>query len=384
MENRSPQEVTLDLLVRSGNPGAVKSFTAQYPVPESKKEEKTTEANIYAAIKIMREEAEGGIDSEPACTFFNRPRISSYFSTTKNISLLEEIVEVLSAGTNASMEAYAQITAIDVLGVPALEQALRNNLHVPTLQSKVKQLVSAGYELVFCPNNIDADAVNHYFPIVHRWKDLIEPNETAEKAIETIADDIENLLEYDYSREFLYAALPKLAELTDAQTVAQLAHNYIKKVSEDSYKRLIDEKKVLPYERKEGQNTTEQDVLRAVTAYERNHYLRKDEVATLAKALKGRGKEYLADKIGEWFRKGQMIHIAKVVEHDILLYDLQRAQNAVAERITLAYGENNLALLERGLQLPQKLIDAHNPGAEMQFFAVAYNISHKNQDNVSD
>ncbi len=382
-QSHNPQEVTLELLVRYGNPHAVQTFTQQHEIAAEKKEEKIVETRIYAAIKEMWEEAEGGIDSERFRPFFLHPRCTAYLTKTINIPLLEEIVEVLKAGTNAYMEEYAQITAIDILDVPAIENALRRNSENTSLRKHIEELVQSGYSLVFCPCNINADAVNHYFPIVNRWKDFIEPEKIAEQVIENLAEKIENLMKHDYSRKFFYAALDKLPQLTDASTTARLAYNHIRKKSPEAYEQLVADKKIVQYEEQTPLSTTDQDVKEAVEKYEKEKFCLDDKVHKLSEALKGKGRVYLADKIGEWFEKRQICHLTKLVSYKgEALYDVQRAQENIVSQIRKAYEQCDLVVLERGLSLPAKLINKKDP--TIASFVEAYNLANSSFSDNSE
>ena len=139
------KNIALELLVRSGNPKGVEQFAESEGFEEARRTEKVAEAGIYSAIKYMWREAEGGIDSERICQFLNQDRFTNYFSTANNTEVLEGVVDVLQAGTGAMMEAYAQISAIDVLGVESLAGAIRRNINAPNMREKVTRLVQSGY-----------------------------------------------------------------------------------------------------------------------------------------------------------------------------------------------------------------------------------------------
>ncbi len=64
--------IALELLVRSGNPKGVRQFAESEGFDESRRTEKIAEAGVYSAIKLMWEEAEGGINSDEVCSFLNQ------------------------------------------------------------------------------------------------------------------------------------------------------------------------------------------------------------------------------------------------------------------------------------------------------------------------
>ena len=148
------KNIALELLVRSGNPKGVEQFAESEGFDEARRTEKVAEAGVYSGIRYMWEQAEGGIDSERICQFLNQDRFTNYFSTANNTQVLEGIVDVLQAGTQAMMEAYAQITAIDVLGVESVAGAIRRNIDAPNMREKVTDLIQRGYS---------SAAMNPYF-----------------------------------------------------------------------------------------------------------------------------------------------------------------------------------------------------------------------------
>jgi len=123
--NMDQSDIALELLVRSGNPEGIEHLAQSVGLAEARRIEKVAEAGVYSAIRYMWQEAEGGIDSPRICQFLNQERFAEYLSRANNAHLLEQIVDVLQAGMQANMEAYAQITAVDVLGIAPLAAAIR-------------------------------------------------------------------------------------------------------------------------------------------------------------------------------------------------------------------------------------------------------------------
>ncbi|MBW3011930.1 hypothetical protein KY311_01990 [Candidatus Woesearchaeota archaeon] len=360
--------ITLELLVRGGNPNGVEKFAESEGMDEAKKDEKVTEAGIYSAIKLMEEDAEGGINSDTICPFLNQSRFTDYFSKTSNTEILGEILYVLHRGMHAMMEAYAQITAIDVLGIESLAGAIKRNIDAPGMREKVTDLTYEGYSLVFCPHDIDAEMVEHYFPIIDKWREFVKPQEIARHAVSEFAD-MHGLFEYDYKKEFVYKALDKLIELTDRETVSRLVYEYFG--AKDEYQRFVDDKKVDSYAAQEQGNPKLANELKE---YEGNRWPASWNVKNLADAATKSDKEHIAQRMGLWLRARRITHFSEVAKYeDGRLYDHDSARKALSEFIAEASKEGKLGLLERIMDLPEFLIDESNP--EISGFVNAYKIS---------
>ena len=373
------KNIALELLVRSGNPKGVEQFAESEKFDEARRTEKVAEAGVYSAIKYMLEQAEGGIDSERICQFLNQDRFSDYFSTANNAQVLEGIVDVLQAGTQAMMEAYAQITAIDVLSVESVAGAIRRNIDAPNMREKVTNLVQRGYSLVFCPYDIDAEMVDHYFPIIDKWREFVNPQEVAQQSIGDIAKDIadegEGLFDPDYSykKDFVYKALDKLVELTDRETVSRLVYENFG--DSDNYQRFIEDGKVDAYTpTAKPEESANANLNKALQKYEGDRFPSSWNVKDLAEAVSDEDKEYVAERMGVWFTAGRMRHFSKVAKYeDGRLYDHDVARRVVGEGIAEASKSGNLARLDWVLDLPNHLIDETNPA--ISGVVTAYRIS---------
>jgi hypothetical protein len=371
--------IALELLVRSGNPIGVEQFADSEGFDEPRKTEKMAEAGIYSATKVMWEEAEGGIDSQRICQFLNQDRFTNYFSTANNTEVLEGVVDVLQAGTHAQMEAYAQITAIDVLGVESLSGAIRRNIDAPNMREKVTKLVQSGYSLVFCPHDIDSDMVDHYFPIIDKWRDFVNPQEIVQHAIRDIVEDIAEEGEdffnpdYSYKKDFVYKALDKLVELTDRDTVSRLVHESLGE--SDNYQRFVDDGKVDAYiPTQKPEESANVALNKALVKYEGYRYPSSWNVKDWAEAVGDGDKEYVAQRMGTWFQEGRMRHFTEVATYeDGRLYDHAVAKQMVGEGIAEASQAGNLTKLDWILDLPQHLIDEANPA--INGVVTAYKIS---------
>lgn len=371
MEQKS---IALELLVRSGNPKGVEQFVESEVFDEARKTEKIAEAGIYSAIKYMGGEDSGcGIDSERVCQFLNQDRFNDYFSQTTNTTLLTDLISVLQSGTHVMMEAYAQITPFDVFGMESIAGAIRRNIDSGGMRERVTELTRSGYALVFCPHDIDADMVHHYFPLVDQWRDFINPQEVAAESIRDIASDCEDLFEYDYQKEFVYAALDKLIELTDRQTVSKLVYEHFGE--SDDYQRFIDDGKVDAYTPQSATPQQADDkVTKAVRAYENESHGWSLPVRNLVEAIGEDGKDYIAQRMGDWFRQGKMSHLVEVANfEDGRLYDCGIARKSVGDAIAEASQQGNLTRLDWALDLPNHLIDETNPA--ISGVVIAYRIS---------
>jgi len=371
------KNIALELLVINGNPEGVELLANEQNISNPLKTEKIVEAGVYYAIKKMWEDAEGGIDSQVICPYLSQTKFTEYFNSTKDVNLLGKIVDVLQAGTHAQMEAYAQISAIDVLGIEALEKSIRRNMDNKSLNDKIVKLVKEGYSLVFCPHDIDSDMVNHYFPIVDKWRDLINPQEVAAKSIENIADDSkeEDIFEYDYKKEFVYAALDRLIELTDRETVSQLMYENFGESK--NYKNFIADGKIEEYNPKpiKKSDTKVGDKIRkAVNKYENDRYPFSSAVRELSEAIGKNGKDYISERMGAWFREGKIRHLNEIAGfEDGRLYNHDIAKKAIGEEIAELYRKGDLERLESIFDFPPSLIDESNP--EISDVVQAYKIN---------
>lgn len=366
------KDIALELLVRSGNPKGVEKLADTEKLDGELKKQKIAEAGIYSALKVMWEEAEGGIDSQRICPFLNQPRYGDYFNSTRNVELLEKMVDVLQAGTHAQMEAYAQITAIDVLAVDSFAGAVRRNIDAPHMKEKVTKLIQRGYSLVFCPHDIDAEMVDHYFPIIDKWRDFVNPREVAQEAVSDFAG-MEDLFEYDYQKDFVYRALDKLIQLTDRGTVSRLMQEKFEGLN--YYQRFIDDGKIdaiAPIER--PKDSTDTVLNKALQKYEQDRFPSSWNVEDLAKVISDTDKKHIAQRMGQWFRKGKMRHFSELAKYkNGILYDPEVAKKAVGEAIAEASLQEDLSRLEYVLNLPQNLIDETNPA--ISGVVTAYRIS---------
>ncbi len=371
------KNITLELLVRSGNPKGVRQFAESEGFDEIRITEKTAEAGVYSAIKLMWEEAEGGINSDEVCSFLSQQEITDYLSKVNNPEVLEKIIDVLQVGTQAMMEAYAQISAIDVLGVESLAGAIRRNINAPNMKEKVTNLVKSGYSLVFCPHDIDADMVDHYFPIIDNWREFVNPQEVAQQVVSDFAEN-DYLFEHDERKDFVYKALDKLVELTDRETVSKLVQEHFR--DSDNYQILINDGKIDGFTPiNKIRESTNANLNKALQKYEGDGFPSKWEVKNLAEAIGDNDKKYVAQKMGVWFQTGRLRHFSEVAKYeDGRLYDHEVASRIIGEGIAQASESGNLAYLEGVLDLPHYLININNPA--ISGFVAAYIISQQTKE----
>ena len=363
--------ITLDLLITSGNPKGVEVFTQQHQLPDEQKKKALAEASIISAVQCMAEEADGGIDGQRFQEYFDQQHIAEYLAVTTNTPLLEKIVEVLYAGTNASMEAYAQITAVDVLRVPALATALRSNLAVPSLEAKMRKLIRSSYAVVFSSSNIDAETVNRYFPIINQWKDLVNHFEVAQQTLNSLAgdDSLDAYLKEDYNREFFATALDKLIELTNRPTISRIMHEQFGE--SQAYCNLVAEGKiegVVPTPRQQASAEVE----KAIAAYENNRWVSDHDLEHLSQQLKGKGKEVLSHKLTEWFVGSKTNHALALTRYEYQLYDSVIAERELTSCLISLCSAKNINTLLKAFELPEQLINFSRP--ELAQFAEAYKI----------
>lgn len=371
--------LALDLLITSGNVKGIEAFALAHDISSDTKKKALAEAGIQSAIDCMAEEAEGGIDGERFMQYFSRQPLIEYFTLTTNTPLLEKIVDVLYAGTHASMEAYAQITAVDVLRAPALTAALRRNLTTPSLKDKMTGLIRSSYAVVFSSSNIDAETVNSYFPVINLWKDLVDPREIAEQTITALGEDesLDSYLRAGYNQEFFNAALNKLIELTDRTTMSRLMHQHFSGSS--AYRNLVEAGTLESVVRLPGQQASE-DVEKAIAAYEEDSWPGEYDVKRLAKQLKGKGKEALSRRLAEWFAGRRTQHALALVNYKEQLYDVEIAQRELTSCIVNICRAHDLSRLQGALSFPEQLIDFSRP--ELQQFTEAYRIHKKTHEKM--
>lgn len=365
------KDLTIELLVRSGNPEGVEVFASKEHISDEKKETKIAEAGIYSAIKLMGEEAEGGIDSARMCEFFNRDVFKKYFDTTRNVTLLCDLVDVLVSGTHAMMEAYAQISAIDVLGVNGVANALRRNLDDDCLKKKVVYLVNEGCCLVFCTHDIDRGMLDNYFPILSEWQDLVDKKSVVENAIKGFADDLSPLAESDTG--FVYAAFDKLIELTDREFVSKIARETFER---EDYDLLEKNQKVDSAEKKKKRKTKNEssDVARAVKVFENSHGFSFDAKTLATKISRDADRKYVGEKLGEWLKDGLTYHLKEVFSYEQgQLYDESIGRKSLAKSIAELVAKGDVEKLEFVLTLPEELLDKENPA--LQPVIAAYEIT---------
>ena len=371
------KNITLELLVRSGNPKGVRQFAESIELEQSKIIEKTAEAGVYSAIKLMWEEAEGGINSDAVCSFLNQQEFTDYFSKVNNPEILEKIIDVLQAGTHAMMEAYAQISAIDVLGVESLAGAIKRNINAPNLKEKVTSLVQMGYSLVFCPHDIDTDMVDHYFPIIDNWREFVNPREVAQQVVYDFAEN-DYLFEHDDKKDFVYKALDKLVELTDRETVSKLVQEHFR--DSDNYQMLINDGKIdgfTPIEKLRA--SANANLNKALQKYEKDRFPSKLDVKNLAEDIGDDDKKYVAQKMGEWFQMGMRGHFSELAKYENgKLFDHEVACSVIGEGIAKASESENWDYLDLVLDLPQHLIDESN--SAISGVVTAYRISQQTKE----
>lgn len=373
-------DLTLELLVREGNTKGVKEFMESKDYDEERKEEKFREAGIYSAINLMWREAEGGIDSKTACKFLSQEPFTKYFKKTNNLTLLNELVDVLKAGTEAMMEAYAQITAIDVLGLASVEEALKRNLDNP-LRKKVTDLVYSGYGTLFCHHDLEEKHIENYYPILRRWDDLVDLREIVNGVIDDLEEErLEDWFESEdesYGASFFYTCLEKWIELTDRKIVSELM--FEKFGDTKAYKKLLSKGKIDGYnkvkEEIEEVKEVNEELLKLISQYEDGRFLSEWSVEHMAKVVLDKDKDFISRKMGEWFKNGRMEQIFHIANYEKEMYNVDLAKRLLSKLIEEECEKGNLDKLGFVLDLPEKLIDFDNP--KISSLIEAYKINKK-------
>ena len=366
--------LALELLVKSGKPlGVIKLAQTEGFDPE-KTEDKISEAVIYSAIENMTGEESGcGIDSTHICAFLSQENLTAYFRKTQNTELMSDLLGALHSGTQVMMEAYAQIEPLNILGMDSISGALRRFLNIPEIKDSATALVNRGYSLVFCPHDIDSEMVEHYFPLVDKFRDLVNPESIVDITMKYFGEDLEDLLEYHDG--FLNAALDKLTVLTDRETVSRLAYENFG----ENNQRFIESGKVDPYVKKQEAVIDAADatktIEKAVTEYEKEKYPSHRDANELGKKTKGKGKVYVANKMGQWLiAPGKLAHLEIVANYENgSLYDHDAAKRIIGEGIAKISQEGNIRRLQRLMSLPEYVIDESNPS--ISGFVTAYRLS---------
>ncbi|VVB78964.1 Uncharacterised protein [uncultured archaeon] len=366
--------LALELLVKSGKPLGVIKLAKTEGFDSGKTEDKISEAVIYSAIVNMTGEESGcGIDSTHICAFLSQENLTAYFRKTQNTELMSDLLDALHSGTQVMMEAYAQIEPLNILGMESISSALRRFLDVPEIKKSATDLVNSGYSLVFCPHDIDSEMVEHYFPLVDKFRDLIDPNQIVEGTMKYFGEDLEDLLEYH--DDFLNAALDKLAVLTDRETVSRLAYEHFG----ENNQKFIEAGKVDPYVKKQEAVIDTADatktIEKAVAEFEKEKYPSYRSAIELDKKTKGKGKVYLANKMGQWLTTpGKLAHLEIVANYENgSLYDNDAAKRIIGEGIAAVSEEGNIRKLQRLMSLPEYVIDESNP--KISGFVTAYKLS---------
>jgi len=376
------KNLALELLVKSGNPSGVEEISIRQKLDEPIKQFKVAEAGVYRELKFMQEAAEGGIDSERVKADLDHPWFKGYFSKTDNIELLRDLAEVLIDGTNAAMEGYAQITAIDVLGIDFVEQALKRNLGDKELDKKVRRLVANGYGLVLTDTYIDDEMAEHYNPILEKWKDLVDMEELIEESVtHAVRDFRSHGFDDGELDEGALAIVDKLVTRSDRGLVSKLLYDIAG--GEEFYEALVQTGKIDRVAPKRDSTKPKElkapnaKIKSAVVKFEKDRWPSIYGAQNLGEQTGEKGQTYVAQKMGEWFNKGRMRHILAVTnEESGVLYDEAVAKEEMTRGIEYAISEGKINRLEFALQLPPTLVDRDK--GSIKDFVEAYEINQKN------
>lgn len=362
------ENITLEILVRSGNTPAVKQFCTEQKYSLEKHQENTTEAMIYAVLNEMRKD-DCGINPNWADYFENTP-INQYLTKTNNADILMDILDVLIQGTRVEMETYAQILPIEFLHVEAFSAALRSNLDKKNVKAKLSTLVQTGYQLLFTPCGISAEDVTHYFSILHPFRDFINPFEMITNALTEFAD-------YNCTDiEFVTSAITSMIQLTDKQTISRIVYKNLDDKS--LYKHLVKQGIIDAITKSIDTSIVPVELVNLVRDYAR---FPSNDITPFKKAIgkidAQRRKEYVARGMAQWLADHNIKPFMKLVQNDPdgKFYDKTIACEAIANVLTSAVQQKEYALLTTALALPEQLVDPCNKN--LLPFITAYRISKK-------
>ncbi len=182
-------------------------------------------------------------------------------------------------------------------------------------------------------------------------------------------------------KEFLYAVIEKISELTDRKTVSGLVHEYFG--SKKYYARIVSDKKVDAWKKPQRQSavpvlegaapidTIDTMVQDAVQQYEQKRFVYSSDVRELfnailpkkkrKKTMNQKEKEYVARRMGVWFKEGRFEHIQQVAMfQNGILYDHKIARTVIGQVIETMCSQKQYAKLEHVLDLPPHIIDEEN------------------------
>lgn len=363
------ENITLEILVRGGNVNAVTAFAKEHKLTEKHRKEKIAEAALYhLAGKIRKDWSTIGVDGIPE--WLQQPDLKKYFETTENTDLIWEIVSSLEKATRSVDEDSPYLLAISVLGVPALAKAFKRiTANVPAIKNTLNDLITECYQVVFSASASNMYFIEHYLPLLKPWEDCADTVNLVPTVLGRFADD-ENLLEYDYKKEFFYAAIDALIQITGRRDVSERVRDIFGQNEDNEvYQQLLADKKIDPVEQK--QKTKPSKITKALDDFEKD-WPNKYAVEQLAKQLQGKGQERVAQRIVLLFLFEKFDHLTAVVTYGKTLYDATTVKQRLTEKIIEVIADRDYTKLAFALQLPEELIDRNKP--ELEPFIRAYDL----------
>lgn len=365
------QNITLEILVRSGDTRPVAAYATKHQLDEKKTEEKVCETALYDVVNNIRDDW-SEVDVDGIHDVLQHPQLTRYFNQTQNAELMCEIVNSLETAIHSVGEDAPYLLAISVLGVPALARAIQRTVTDPKTKNTINDLITECYQVVFSASANNLYFLDHYLPLLKPWQDCVDQVNLVKTVLQNFAEE-NGLLEYDYKKEFFYAAIDSLIELFGRQYISEcIADVFKESEDEETYKQLLSDKKVDAVKQK--LKTKPSKIAKALGAYEED-WPNKHAVQQLEQKLGGKGQQDVARRLGSWFSKGAFRHVSTLINHTSgTLYDHKIAREELRGQIIIALANEDYKKLTFALELPEHLIDKESP--TLKDFIAAYNIYH--------
>jgi hypothetical protein len=247
----------------------------------------------------------------------------------------------------------------------------------------MSRLVRSAYSLLLFTSNIDAEAVESYFPVVNSWKDLVIPQGVVREALKSLPSqrDLDKYLEEEHNCEFFNVMLDKLIEMTDRQYVSLEMYEHFR--HSHAYGKLVAEGRLDAITQLQQASTriiTEfnQELLR----FEVNPRPSKFNLERLAGVLEVQGKEVLSHRIVTWFSENKPIHAIALANYkpENPLYDAKIVRSELTSCLIGLCQSRDISKLCVAFDFPEQLIDFSRP--ELKQFADAYKIHRKTYEEL--
>ncbi|MBT5022528.1 hypothetical protein HOK51_00385 [Candidatus Woesearchaeota archaeon] len=377
--------LTLKLLIKSGSiEGTNKFFEELEKDPthelinmyEPWKENSIIESEHY---HLINQSGDLFTYSEHYCNALNQDKYVKFWNESISVELLGDFLDGLIMGTDSGMEAYADLPPFDFLKLDHIVQAYERNLN-DDLTEKIKKFVEAGYSSVFSSYDIDAELVEKYVPLINTWKRFVDLPKFVSEQLSYIGNEDEfsslEALEEDekgYSKDFFYAAIPKMIELVGEKEFSRIAHDALR---ETVCKHVV-EKYELPewIPVKEKPNKFE----KAISKYETDNFPMAWSLINTLKKVTNKQKKQISEKMAEWYCDGKMSCVDDIIKHeDYGLYDKPIFKELLGEKIAEVINQKDMKKLLATMKYPEEVIDFDNK--DISEFTEAYKLSKKGKE----